>query len=237
MPTLANMFSRINRLTAQELDADDIYAALNEAGFYVYTKVLKENRGFFIKFDTTSIALVPGTQVYALPSDATDILHLAERAQPTQNWFPIDPTSLASSLQNQANVYDYFIDDDWYDGESHFKYYGPYLDSADTVDAPDVDNTDQVQKIQITPAIDINRAVEIVYAAKWLPILDGSSELMLPEEGTHAMYNGAMATLTGDIDDTREGSYGQRAKLHLDAFLTWVRDRQMQSGPKVKPYL
>src|ERR1700749_4773719 len=100
MPNLAQMFARVNQKTAFTFTPDEVYAALDEAGLLVYQKVLKENRGFFVKVDETSLVLTPGAegtdQIYNLPDDCSQILHLAERLQstPTARWSPMEPTTL-----------------------------------------------------------------------------------------------------------------------------------------------
>src|ERR1700742_23536 len=101
------MFSRINQKTAFTFTPDEVYAALDESGLLVYQKVLKENRGFFVKVDETSLVLTPGTQgqdqVYDLPFDCTQILHLAERLQstPTDPWSPMEPTTIGKAFSDE----------------------------------------------------------------------------------------------------------------------------------------
>jgi hypothetical protein len=235
---LSAMFARINQKTGFIFTPDEVYAAINESGQYVYQKVLKENRGFFIKVDETSLILNPGTpgqdQVYDLPSDCTQILHLAERPSndPTCRWEPMEPTSIGKAFSDEWQSY---VDYDGFGAGSRFKYAGPFLPASNVsgalIDYP------QIQQIAVTPTVDQARTTQLIYAAKWLEIVDSTSANMLPDEGTTTQYNGAMAILTGDMDDTRTGSYAQRAKLNLDAFLQWCADRQLQRGMRVKSYL
>lgn len=237
MPTLAQMFSRINQKTAFTFTPDEVYAALDEAGLLVYQKVLKENRGFFVKIDETSVVLQPGVvgqdQIYDLPDDCSEILHLAERLQssPQSRWSPMEPTTIGRAI---SDAWFSYVDWEGFGSASRFKY-APMLEAGDTasgmIDAP------QAMKVAIAPTVDQPRATQLVYAAKWCEIQDSASLNMLPNEGTWAQYNFALASLTGDIDDTREGSYAQKGQVQLDAFLQWCADRQLQRGMRVESYL
>lgn len=231
------MFNRINQKTAFTFTPDEVYAALDEAGLLVYQKVLKENRGFFVKVDETSLVLTSGTpgqdQTYDLPTDCTQILHLAERLSTdmTGKWQPMEPTSLGKAYSDEWQSY---VDYDGFGSGSRFKY-ATLLSATNT--AGDFTYNAQTQQIAVTPTVDQTRNTQLIYAAKWTRIIDSTSKNMLPDEGTLAQYNGALAILTGDIDDSRQGAYMQRAKIQLDAFLQWCADRQLQRGMRVKSYL
>lgn len=238
MPSLSKMFSLCNQKTSFAHTADEVISALNEAGEHVYQEVLKKNRGFFVKIDETDLVLTPGEpgqdQLYPLPDDCSEILHLAERPQssPMESWHPMSPTTLGRALSDDS--WGAFVNWDSFGSGSRFKY-APFLAATDT--ASDFTYSPQAMQIAVTPTVDQNRACQLVYAAKWLELSDTNSKLMLPNEGTHAMYNEALAILTGDLDDSRQGSYMQRAKIHLDSFLQWVADRQLQRGMRVETYL
>jgi hypothetical protein len=230
VPNLAQMFALANARSAYSRPSGEIYSALDEAGFLVYTAVLKEFSGFFLKFDTSTIVLTPGQAVYPLPADLTQIVNLAERQSASQNWATINPTSLADALNNTQDLVSW---DDWggcYGEESRFKFYGPYLSAAAAAGV-------QTQVINIEPAIDAIRMCEIAYTAKWLPILNANSALMLPNEGTYAMQNFACAELLRANSDTLSAEYEAKAQKHQTAFLTWVRNRQLVKWPTITPYL
>ena len=236
MPTLANIHSRIQRNTRYMVSQDDIFGALNEEGFLLYTRVLKEGEGFFVKTDESTVTLQPGTQTYQLPADCTQVAHMAERAQPTDSWCKMTPESQTMALEAQNTIINTYVIGVL--GASRYSYYGPYLDDSQINNAdPEADNLNQIQSIRVSPPIDVPRAVQVVYIAKWVILLDDSSIMTLPEEATNALYHKAMANLTGGMDDTRQGSYAQNGEMQARGFLTWVRDRQLQSGPKVTPYL
>lgn len=210
---------------------NDILPALNEAGVFVYNAVLKEFSGFFLKFDTSSIVLTPGTQEYALPADCTQVVHLAERQSTNNRFAPMSPETIGEALegaQDQVGWYDLWADS--YGDDSMFSYAGPYLGSAAATGV-------QTQKIRVSPAIDATRMCELAYTAKWLPLNNAQSPMMLPEEGTHAMLNYAVAELHRANDDTLAKDYEAKADKHLASFLTWLRARQIQRVPTIKPYL
>lgn len=226
MPNLAQMVGTVNSKTSYSRP-NEVYSALSEAGWLVYSAVLKENAGFFLKFDTTTVVLTPGTQQYMLPPDLTAIVNLAERPTSAERWRTIDPESIQDAMQNTQNSLGW--DDSCYGG-SHFKFNGPYLTSAAATAV-------QTQAITISPAIDIIRMCEIAYTAKWLPITNENSPVMLPDEGTYAMQNFAIAEIHRGNNDTLSNEYEQKGQKHLTAFLTWVRQRQTVKRPTIEPYL
>src|SRR5271157_321888 len=244
MPTLAQMYNIISTKTDFQRSDAEIYNAINAAGFAVFTDILKESAGFFIKFDETSLTLTPPAtpgldQELTLPADCSQIVHMAERPQssPTERWQTMLPDSLDQSLTDLGN----FPFGSWptwsvYGShDSQFSYYGPYLTSAETQAGQT--NDVQVQKIRVSPQIDQLRSVQLVYTAKWVAVLDSASEIMLPEEATHAILNWALSDILAASNDSRaDGAYTvaerQNAKM-----LTWARARQVQQPMPTEPYL
>lgn len=226
---LAQMYALANSKSGYTRSDAEIYDALNESGFRVYSAVLKEFSGFFLKFDETSLSLVPDTTEYALPADLTQIVHLAERIDPTQNWRPMEPLSLNDALLNTQENVGWELYDGAYGTLSEFGFYGPYLDSAATTGV-------QTQKIRVSPNPDSDRFCQIAYTAKWLPITDSSSSIMLPDEGTYSQLNFAIAELRRASDDSLSADYEQKGETHLSAFLSWLRARQIQSPLTIATY-
>lgn len=227
---LAQMYALANSKSGYARSDAEIYAALDAAGFRVYTEVLNTFRGSFIKFDETSITLLPNTQEYTLPTDLTQIVHLAERVTATDDWHTMDPETLDDALTNIQNSSGWNAFYSWgYGSKSPFCFYGPYLDATQTLGA-------QTQKIRVSPAIDQTRFCQLAYTAKWLPIVDASSKVMLPDEGTHAMLNWATATLCGDSDDTKAERYEAAGDKDLTIFLKWMRARQVQDVLTIDTY-
>lgn len=234
---LAQMYALANSKSGYSRADAEIYDALNEAGFAVFAAVVKEFRGFFIKFDESSLSLQPlasnATQEYALPSDLTQIVHLAERLSASEDWHPMPPLDLSTALTTlQDNVgwedfYSY-----GYGAESQFGFYGPYLDAAATEAGGDL----QIQKIRVAPSPTEARSCQIAYTAKWLPITDGSSKVMLPDEGTYAMLNYAIAELRRASDDSLSAEYEAKGDKHLNSFLGWMRARQIMQPLTIETY-
>lgn len=229
---LAQQFALCNSKTNYSRSEGEVYGALDAAGFRVYSAVLKEFRGFFLKFDESSLTLVStnATQEYPLPTDLSQIVHLAERVTATENWRPMSPIDLGDAV---GNLQDSLGWDDLYSSlygyESQFGYYGPYLDSTATTGV-------QTQKIRVSPAPTQTHFCQLAYTAKWLPIVDASSKVMLPDEGTHAMMFFAIADLHGDNDDTRANGAEMKGQQHLSSFLSWSRMRQLQNMPTIEMY-
>lgn len=231
MPNLAQCYALANAKSSYSRPDEEIYAALNKGGFRVYTAVLKEFAGFFLKFDTTSVSLTPGIAEYALPPDLSQLVHIAETLSLANSYRPITPESIGDALEQakQGVGWDDLYSDS-YGGASEFSFAGPYLDAASTIST-------QVQKIRISPIPMDMRFVELAYTAKWLPVVDGTSKIMLPEEGTHAMLDYAIAELLRSNNDSLSSEYAAEAKAGETAFLTWVRNRQIQQWPQITPYL
>jgi hypothetical protein len=233
MPNLAQMVANCDAASYYS-QTKSIYAKLEEAGFEVYTAVLKENSGFFIKFDETSLTLTVGqaNQEYTLPADFSQMVHLAERLTSSENWHEINPAEdlesvVANQLSNSGLISLNFGSD------SQYTYYGPYLDSADSQAAAAA----QLQKIRIAPIPDAPRFVQIVYSAKWLPIVNQNSILMLPSEGTYAMEAKATAKLLRLNNDSLSMEFEQVGQALETKFLSWVRNRQIQQMPTAQPFM
>lgn len=230
---LAQMYALANGKSGYSRSDGEIYAALGRAGYKVYAAVLKEYRGFFIKFDETSLTLVPGTQEYVLPADLTQIVHLAERQSSAEDWAPMSPVTLGSALTNLQNAVgwsDFYSS--VYGSRSAYGFYGPYLDSTATL----AGQTLQIQKIRVEPQITTSRFCQIAYTAKWMPITDASSKVMLPDEGTYAMESFASAELCGMSDDSRAEMYMQQGNADLSSFLSWIRARQIMAPLTIETY-
>ena len=181
----------------------------------------------------TPPAVQGGDQEFALPGDLTQIVHLAERSSSSEDWRPMAPETLGNAL---SNLQDQIGWDDFYSasygGASAFGYYGPYLDAADAVATEAL----QIQKIRVSPGINATYACQIAYTAKWMPIVDASSAIMLPDEGTYAMLNYAIAELRRASDDSASSDYEDKGDRHLQSFLSWLRARQIQSPLTIDTY-
>lgn len=231
MPNLTQMFNNCMNASYKSRTAAEVYAKLNEAGFEVYSKTVKETSGFFIKFDEVSLTLLPGqaNQEYALPTDLTQVVHLAERLVSTENWRPMPPAGGVENVLTRQLVSLGLLTLDDYGSISPFSYYGPFLDAAGTVAAG------QIQKVRIAPIPDLNRFVQIVYTAKWLQITNKDSQCMLPDEGTYTMEARATAKLLRLNNDSLSADFEAAAGLMEQRYMDWVRARQIQEPPSVEP--
>lgn len=230
MPSVAQMFANAKAKSYYSRPDGEVYAALNEGGKRVYDAILKEQRTFFRKVDTTTIAMVSGTQTYTLPSDVEQIIQLSERVLATDKWRPIYPA-------NNENDDDY-IDAGFQDGlgislgdRSDFLYIGPYLSAAAALTAA------QAQSVDFAPIPTDSRFVRIVYIAAWSTITASTTSLMLPSDGTLAMEAFATAELLRSNGDDLSGAYEEKAKELLSETLNAVRLGQLQAAPLVTPYL
>lgn len=232
--TLLQMFNNAMAASYYSRSAAEVYSKLNEGGFEVYTAVLKEFSGFFIKFDETSLVLSPNqaNQEYTLPADLGQIVHVAERVSSTEQWHPMDPAGdIENVLVNQ--LVNGGILSVSYGTVSPFEYYGPFLDAAAAQGAAAA----QIQKLRIDPVPDQNHFVQLVYTAKWLPIVNQASILMMPDEGTYAMEKRAIAKLLRLNDDDLAEKIEAEALEAERRFLTWLRHRQIQQFPMASTYL
>lgn len=233
---LGHAYKLANSKSGYSRSDDEIYDALNAGGWRVFAATVKEFSGFFIKFDEVSLSLSPSnaTQEYSLPADCSQLVHVAERLTSSENWHPMSPETLDDALSNlqSATGWDSFWSSQ-YGTVSEFGYYGPYLDAT----AAPQGQALQIQKIRVSPIPSATRMVQLAYTAKWLPIVNASSSIMLPDEGTPAMLNYAVAELCKASDDsTRYAAYMKDGDSHLNSYLTWARARQIQAPLSIEPY-
>jgi hypothetical protein len=110
-----------------------------------------------------------------------------------------------------------------------FSFAGPFLQAADTIDAPTGFSQAgysvggyrgkgyQTQMIMISPAPKENHLVELAYVAKWIPIVNDKSFLMLPDELTYAQQAFAIAELLRTNDDSLSADYDTKGERHMTA--------------------
>lgn len=218
---LDDVFAFCNSTSYQSRSIAEIWQAINEAGFQVYTAVLKESEGFYVKVDETSITLASGTSVYDLPSDCSQILHLAERISSTDDWRPIEPATV-----NEVTVMQNFNPNSWfsYGIQSQFQFWM-------------YQTPDEVKHIKVSPMPLETHSVQIIYAASWVNVTRDSDTCMLPLESQFAVQNFAAAECLRKNNDDLSAQYEAKAEKHLTRFLTWLRARQIQRLPQVEPFL
>ena len=231
--TLKEMFWQAKRKSYYSRPDNEVWEALNYAADKLYKRVLKELRGYWIKWDLTTIAITAGTDEYACPADLGQLVRMRERASTSisaDDWRTISPAEFNSSafLGYQGGGPVPAVDSP----ASNFVYYGPYELQADAVQSPQA-----AYKVRFAPMPSDPRAVELVYAAKFLEIANENSKLMIPQEGHQAMLAWALGELLRSNNDSASQNYSDRGDADCMEFLTFVRMRQIQELPTQEPYI
>jgi hypothetical protein len=207
-----------------------VYAALTAASRKIYLRILQENRGMFIKWDTTTVAMAVGTEEYTLPADCRQLLRVRERVSANEKWRIIR----VAETVNDEDLLDLDFEDTigTDDGPvSNFMYFGPYLKAAAAAAAT------QLYSIRFGPVPQDVRLVELVYPANFVEIHKDSDTFTIPEEGHDALLDFATAELCRGKTPERCREYTEEGEAKLVTFLQWVRNRQMQQGRKQRAYL
>lgn len=230
------IYGELDRKSYYSQSDGDIYNAINAAGWTLYVRILRELGGYFIKFDTTSITFVQGTQTYSLPPDCDQILHLAERQTTAQKWRPMRATDLADAMehaQDTSGFYNGYYDAGLYGLQSKFAFYGPFLPATAITPTP---GAPQIQQIMIEPAVDQTYMVQIAYTAAWIPVRDGSTVVYLPQDAESALIDLASAELMRNNDDSLAERYAATAETKTQWLTSLMRQRQLATSPKVKMF-
>ena len=222
---------------------DDIWLALTNAARRLYLWVVKENRGYFIVWDTTTIAPVANQAEYQCPPALGQIVRFSEQNAPLVAGNPY-------RWMRPAKVESQTFFDNQFEGAitnmntpmSDYCYAGPYLDLPDAEDlgsddpAGDANKTD-VYKIRLAPTPQSSLVTELIYIAKFVEIQKTTDYNLIPPEGHGAMLHYAQAELMrGNNDDLAEKLEAQADK-EREEFLTFMRDRQWQTFDSQEPYL
>ena len=222
--TLQQMFETVNKKTYYSRDDDEIWSAISAAANVLYQEVVNENEGYFIRWDSTSVALVPGVDDYELPADLEQIKRVRVRGSATEPWQRMAPADINSSEQSAtfAEAGDSLI--------SAFSYYGPYLPS---VNFPSGDSL----HFRVAPVPQDSYSVELVYISKFVEITGTESNLVIPAEGHSVVTYGAVAELLATNDDDNADRFEHIADRNKLQFMKLVRNRQRQRGRTVEPFL
>lgn len=228
--TLQQVFDFVNKATYFSRDDDEIWAAISESASTLFLKITAENSGFFLVWDTSSVALAANVEQYSLPSTVGQIVRMRERLSASDPWAVMTPSNLnapsfvdaqfASALTDSTDA-----------ALSTFQYYGPYLLEANAVTAA------QAQQIDVQPTPQESRFVEMVFIARFVDITDASSPCAIPNEGLGAVKYDAAATLLATNDDDNSERFRSMADENERWFLKWVRNRQYQQGRQIEAYV
>ena len=206
----------------------EVWGAINAAARQIYQAVLKEQRGYWIKWDSTSLQFLKDQTQFELPPDVQQLIRVRERASASDRWNLVNSSDSLSDgvMLNQMPVGVNFDDP-----ASNFTFFGPFLTEADSMTQ---DNTD-IESIEITPTPSNTRYVELVYTAKFVEVEDATSYLMIPEDGHDCLIDFAVAECVRPNDDSLAADYAAAGNAKLTSFLTLVRDRQLQDTRTVEP--
>lgn len=224
------MFALAHAKSYYSRSDQEVWWAISGAAHTLYLKILAENRGFFIKWDTTTVALAPNTEEYTLPADCTQLLRVREQASSSAPWRTVTPAESLNDPNFTDSQFNSVLGPNMDGPTSEFTYY-PYLLQADAITAA------QNERIRFEPPPYDNRAVELVYVCRFLEIVNQNSTKVLPNEADEVVLYDAIATLLED-----NGDDGSKAKNHSHeeeiVFLKWVRKRQQQAAvTHVQPYV
>ena len=92
-------------------------------------------------------------------------------------------------------------------------------------------------KVRLAPTPQDNRQTEIIYAAKWMDILNGNGYNVIPDEGHGAQLDFAKAELLRGNNDDMADKYETMAMQKNTEFLTFIRNRQTQQAQNQVPFL
>ena len=224
-------------------DSDDIWLALTNAARRLYLWVVKENRTYFVLWDTTTIAPSAGVAEYKCPAALSQIIRLAEQTAPLVAGNPY-------RWMRPAKIESQTFFDNQFEGAitnmnspmSDYCYAGPYLDLADAQDLGDGDtagdaNMADVYKIRIAPTPQTSLVTELIYVAKFVEIVNAKSQNIIPPEGHGLMLHYAQAELLRNNNDDLAEKLEAQANAEREEFLTFIRDRQFQTFEPQEPYL
>ncbi len=227
---LSTIYSLVSTKSYWSRTEEEVWAAINAAARFLYQAVLKEQRGYWIKTDSSSLTFTSGTTVYPLPADVQQLMRMRERSSAQEQWRLVNAEDIRSDTmqQNSTSIGVSF------DGQlSDFSFYGPYLDEAASQDY----SGSEIQKISIAPSPVDSRFVELVYTAKFVEVDDQTSFLMIPSDGHDALIDFAVAECLRGNDDSLVNAYTSSGNAKMSMFLTVCRDRQIEQTRTVEPYL
>jgi hypothetical protein len=222
--TLAQMIASVDRKTYFSSTKINIIEAINSAAKYVYQWVLKENRGFFLKWDT-SLTLTVGQQEYLMQDDLQQIIMIREYDPDAGEWRIIHSQDILDNGRMQQQFGSLVVVGGF---DSPFRFYGPYIKSVD-----------KKTYIKIEPAIDKARQLEIVYSSKYVEIQGEGDDIpfLMPEDSHDVIKDIAICEVLDDGDDDLSEKINARAQQKLTLYLTLVRSRQNQDTPRQEAYL
>lgn len=218
---------------------DIIWSAITEAARSLYFWIKKENKGFFIKWDTTTIAFANAQEEYTCPPDLEQIVRFSERQNSSQSWRQLTPSGVNDPLFKASQFEDVII----LSGIvfSDYAYAGPYLTGpSEQTGQEAIDEAAEqaeVYKVRIAPIPSSVRQTELIYTAKFLEMTEDTDVCIIPEEGRGVLLEYAIANLLRGKSDEEAVAIKASGDEMRELYLTSVRDRQIQEYAIVQPYL
>src|SRR5579884_4149823 len=91
---LRTMFQLAHAKSYYSRSDQEVWAALSASARKLYLKLVSERRGFFIVWDTTTVALVPNTEEYALPATCRQLIRVREQTSSSAPWRVVEPADI-----------------------------------------------------------------------------------------------------------------------------------------------
>jgi hypothetical protein len=224
---------------------EKIWAALTEAARRIYLWIAKENRGYFIKWDYTTINIVANQDEYACPPDLGQMLRFSERDSTSTlpqgtGYRTITPMRLTNSyfeeqqFEGILNAFNFNMG-----ARSLYTYIGPYLLQAQAEQNAQnaLGGNVEIYRVRIAPMPAIALSTEVIYVARFLELSKATDYNVIPPEGRGAMLDYAIAELVRDNNDDLAEKLEAQADKKREEFLTWIRERQYQQYDTQQPFL
>lgn len=225
---LRTMFQLAHAKSYYSRSDQEVWAALNSGGRKLFLKLLAERRGFFIAWDTTSVALVAGTEEYQLPASCRQLIRVRERSSSSAPWRVVTPADI-NDPDFTDSQFNSVLGPNMDGPASEFEYY-TYILNTDA-------QTGEQERIRFEPPPYDSRTVELVYVAAWVEITNATSANVIPQEGHDAQLYHAVAQLLADNGDDPEAAAASAQAYEIE-FLKWARARQTQTAvTHVQPYV
>ena len=206
----------------------EVWAALSASARKLYLKLVSERRGFFIVWDTTTVALVPNTEEYALPATCRQLIRVREQTSSSAPWRVVEPADINDPDFTDAQ-FNSVLGPNMDGPVSEFEYY-TYILNADA-------QSGEQERIRFEPPPYDNRNVELVYVASYVEITNATSANVIPQEGHDAQLYHAVAQLLADNGDDPSAAAASAEAYEIE-FLKWARARQAQTAvTHVQPYI
>lgn len=213
-------------------DNNEVLAAINAAGRFIYDFVLQENRGIWIVFDSSSLVLAVNQELYDLPAGCETLLMVRERLNSADPWKIINPAQNLDRMMELSLQFSTFFSAP--DGPvSRFQYWGPYLGQDK------VQQDQSIFSLRIDPIPQEAHQVELTFKAQYVDITSDGDYVMIPDVGSlrTALVDLASAELVGKNSDSLAETFKQSGMAKLTMALGTIRANQQQQSTTQETYI